>query len=175
MGAYNLLHGEHCCQSDYLLNGILKEEWGYEGCVISDWGAVHDTKAAAESGLDIEMSVTYNFDEYFMAEPLKKAILNGDIEERLIDEKVRRILRLMMKLNMLGTKRVKGSYNTKEHRDEVLTIARESIVLLKNEEKRLPLKEESLKSSWLLEIMQNAFIRMVVVVLKLKHCMKFHL
>ena len=154
MGAYNLLHGEHCCQSDYLLNGILKEEWGYDGCVISDWGAVHDTKAAAESGLDIEMSVTYNFDEYFMAEPLKKAILNGDIEERLVDEKVRRILRLMMKLNMLGTKRVKGSYNTKEHRDEVLTIARESIVLLKNEEKRLPLKEESLKK--LLVIGDNA-------------------
>lgn len=154
MGAYNLLYGEHCCQSKYLLNGILKGEWGYDGCVISDWGAVHDTKAAAESGLDIEMSVTYDFDEYFMAEPLKKAILDGEIEEGLIDEKVRRILRLMGKLNMLGAPRCKGAYNTPEHRSDVLEVARESVVLLKNEDNRLPLSENKLKK--LLVIGDNA-------------------
>ncbi|MFA9377590.1 MAG: beta-glucosidase [Lachnotalea sp.] len=154
MGAYNLLYGEHCCQSKFLLNGILKNEWGYDGCVISDWGAVHDTKAAAESGLDIEMSVTSNFDDYFMAEPLKKAIQNGEIEESLLDEKVRNILRLMKRLNMLGEKRCKGSYNTSEHRDAALNIARESVILLKNEENRLPLCGEKIKK--LLVIGDNA-------------------
>lgn len=154
MGAYNLLRGEHCCQSKYLLNTILKEEWGYDGCVISDWGAVHDTKAAAESGLDIEMSVTNNFDEYFMAEPLKKAIEQGEIEEALVDEKVRRILRLMFRLNMLEGSRCKGSYNNPKHREDVLEIARESIVLLKNDENRLPLQESKLRK--LLVIGDNA-------------------
>jgi beta-glucosidase len=154
MGAYNLLYGEHCCQSKYLLNGILRKEWEYDGCVISDWGAVHDTKAAAESGLDLEMSVTDNFDEYYMAKPLKKAILAGEIQESLVDEKVRNILRLMIRLKMLEGERCKGAYNTEEHRREALTIARESIVLLKNEENRLPLCENKVKK--LLVIGDNA-------------------
>ncbi len=72
MGAYNRLYGEHCCQSDFLLRRILREEWGFDGVVISDWGGVHDTEKAAHSQLDIEMSVTPDFDDYFMAEPLKK-------------------------------------------------------------------------------------------------------
>ena len=71
MGAYNRLYGEHCCQSQYLLGDILRKEWGYDGVVISDWGGVHDTEAAANSQLDIEMSVTSDFDEYHMADPLK--------------------------------------------------------------------------------------------------------
>lgn len=154
MGAYNLLRGEHCCQSKFLLGGILREEWGYDGCVISDWGAVHETKAAAKSSLDIEMSVTYNFDEYYMAEPLKKAVQKGEIGENLLDEKVRRILRLMFRLHMLDGKRSKGAYNTPGHRADVLNIARKSIVLLKNEDNRLPLKEESLRK--LLVIGDNA-------------------
>lgn len=154
MGAYNMLRGEHCCQSKFLLNGILKEEWAYDGCIISDWGGVHDTKAAVESGLDIEMSVTGNFDEYFMANPLKKEIEEGQISEDLIDEKVRNILRMMVRLNMLGDKRSKGSYNTPEHRADILDIARESVVLLKNENKRLPLQESKLKK--LLVIGDNA-------------------
>ncbi len=154
MGAYNLLYGEHCCQSNYLLNGILKDEWKYDGCVISDWGGVHDTKAAAENGLDIEMSVTSNFDAYFMAEPLKKAILNHEIEEKLIDDKVRRILHLMVRLNMLGEERAKGAYNTTTHREKALDIARESIILLKNEDSRLPLCGKKLKK--LLVIGDNA-------------------
>lgn len=145
MGAYNLLEGEHCCQSKRLLNGILREEWGYEGVVISDWGAVHDTRLAAESGLDIEMSVTDNFDQYFMAEPLKEAVKKGEIPERVIDEKVIRILMLMMRLHMMDEGRKSGSYNTPEHRRTALEAARESVVLLKNEKNRLPLCEEKIK------------------------------
>ena len=64
MGAYNLIRGQHCCENKMLLKNILRDEWGYDGTIISDWDAVHDTKAAAESPLDIEMSVTYDFDDY---------------------------------------------------------------------------------------------------------------
>lgn len=146
MGAYNKLYGEHCCQSDFLLHQILREEWGYDGVVISDWGAVHDTHKAALSQLDIEMSVTYDFDDYFMADPLKKKIQAGEINETVINEKVVRILLLMMRLHMLDGERKAGAYNTKEHGQKALEVARESVVLLKNEKNHLPLKKEGLKS-----------------------------
>ena len=155
MGAYNLLYGEHCCQSDFLLKKILRDEWEYDGTVISDWGAVHDTEKAALSQLDIEMSVTDNFDEYFMADPLKKAIESGKIRESVLDEKVEHILILMMRLHMLdGEMRKSGSYNTPEHRQVALDVARESIILLKNEHERLPLQKEKLKK--ILLIGENA-------------------
>ena len=85
MGAYNRLRGEHCCESRFLLDGVLRKEWGYEGTVISDWGAVHHTKEAAHSGLDLEMSVTSDFDEYCMAQPLKKAVENGEVDEDAVE------------------------------------------------------------------------------------------
>lgn len=148
MGAYNRLFGEHCSESKYLLTKVLREEWGYDGTVISDWGAIHNTKNAAESSLDIEMSVTDNFNEYFMADPLIKAVENGEISEELIDKKVKNILRLMYRLKMIGSKkeeRKSGTYNTPKHHEVVLNTAREAIVLLKNEEKRLPIKTTGLK------------------------------
>ncbi len=144
MGAYNKIYGEHCCQSGYLLRDILREEWEYDGVVISDWGGVHDTKLAAESELDIEMSVTDNFDAYFMADPLKKAVEQGDIPKERVDEKVTRILMLMMRLHMIGDDRQtrkKGVYNTPEHRQAALETARESVILLKNEGNILPLQK----------------------------------
>lgn len=147
MGAYNKLRGEYCSQSKHLLNGILRKEWMYDGAVISDWGAVHDTKAAAESGLDIEMSVSSQFDEYFMANPLLEAVRKGKVKEEDIDTKVRNILRLMYRLHMIGKeaeKRNSGTYNLEEHRETALQTAREAIVLLKNEENRLPLNKEEL-------------------------------
>ncbi len=145
MGAYNKLYGEHCCQSEFLLNQILRKEWEYDGVVISDWGAVHDTEAAAGSQLDIEMSVTYNFDEYFMAKPLKKAVIEGRVKEEAVDEKVIRILVLMMRLHMMDGTRKTGCYNTEEHRQTALQVARESVVLLKNQKNRLPLSGTGVK------------------------------
>ncbi|MGN0247078.1 MAG: beta-glucosidase [Lachnospiraceae bacterium] len=143
MGAYNRFRGEHCCESKYLLNDILRKEWNYDGMIVSDWGGVHKTKEAAESALDLEMSVTYNFNEYCMADPLKQAIKEGKIEEYLIDEKVRNILRLMERLHMLEPeKRQTGTYNVPEHRAAALETARESIILLKNEKAILPLAEK---------------------------------
>lgn len=68
MGAYNKLNGSYCCHNDYLLNEVLRKDWEFDGFVISDWGGVKDTMEAAFNGLDMEMSVTDNFDEYYMAD-----------------------------------------------------------------------------------------------------------
>lgn len=156
MGAYNLYKGKHCCENKELLNEILRKEWGYDGMVVSDWGAVHKTKEAAESALDIEMSVTYNFDEYCLAQPLKEAVEKGEIAEELLDEKLRNILRMMFRLHMIGEekdRRNAGCYNTPQHRQSVLEAARESVILLKNEDKKLPL---SPKTEHILVIGDNA-------------------
>lgn len=146
MGAYNRLNGEHCCTSKKLLNGTLRNDWGYDGAVISDWGGVHDTVLAAESALDLEMDVTYDVTKHHMADALIEKVKAGEIKEELIDEKVRNLLRLMMRLNMIGekaTERKAGAYNTKEHQQTLLEAARESIILLKNEKKHLPLEAKS--------------------------------
>ena len=119
MGAYNRLYGEHASHSKFLLTKLLRDEWGFDGAVISDWGAVHDTKEAAESGLDVEMSVGSDFDNYYMANPLLEAVKNGQIDEECIDKKVRNILRTMLRLNMLGEERkqrIPGTYNAPLHR-----------------------------------------------------------
>ena len=148
MGAYNLLNGEHCCTSKKLLNGTLRRDWGFDGVVVSDWGGVHDTREAAEAALDVEMEVTYDFDQQYLAEPLLKMVRSGEISEAFIDEKVRNILRLMFRLHMIGEKRETrktGTYNSREHQETVLKIARESVVLLKNEEECLPLEAKKVK------------------------------
>ena len=159
MTAYNKLNGTHCYANKHLLDDILRKEWGYEGTVISDWGGVHDTKMAAEAALDIEMSVTDNFEEYYLAQPLKKAIQEGEIKEEQLDEKVIHILMLMMRMHIIegaqeNRPRKSGTYNTEEHRREKLQVARESVVLLKNEKQRLPLHPEKTKK--LLVIGENA-------------------
>lgn len=144
MGAYNKYKGEYCCQSKQLLNNILREQWQFDGMVVSDWGGVHQTKEAAESALDIEMNVTNNFDTYYLANPLKEAILAGEIAESEVDKKVINILRLMKRLNMLpGQKRLPGTYNTIKSQETILDVARESIVLLKNDANILPLEAKS--------------------------------
>lgn len=157
MGAYNMLNGTHCCENKLLLDFILREEWGYDGTVISDWGAVHKTKQAAEVTLDIEMSVFPDFDDYKFANPLKEAIKNGEIAESAVDDKVRNILRMMFRLKMIGKDshtRKAGTYNSPEHRKAVLQAARESMILLKNQKNKLPLDKKKIKKIVL--IGQNA-------------------
>ena len=148
MNAYNKLNGVHCSENKELLDNILRHDWGYDGTVISDWGAVHTTKEAAESSLDIEMSVTYDFDDYFFAKPLLEAVKKGEVTEASVDEKVRNILRMMFRLKMIGpevAERKAGSYDVPEHWQGNLDTAREAIVLLKNEEGILPITEERLR------------------------------
>ena len=102
MAAYNKLNGEHCCTSKKLLDGVLRKEWGYDGVIISDWGGVHDTDEAVNSALDVEMDIQYEFDEHYLANPLKTKIADGEYDEHAVDEKVRNILRLMYRLHMIG-------------------------------------------------------------------------
>lgn len=172
MGSYNLVRGEHGSQSRHLLTKILRDEWKYDGLVVSDWGAIHETKAAAESGLDLEMSITADFDEYFLANPLIRAVKNGEISEEEIDKKVRNILRFMLRVRMIEIELKKtragkrsavavaaqgrnpGAYNTIETKAAALAVAREAVVLLKNERGRLPILPE--KTKRLLVIGDNA-------------------
>lgn len=156
MSAYNKLWGLNCSHNKWLLRDVLENEWGYEGVLISDWSAISDTKLAAEAGMDIEMSVTDNFDEYFFANPLIKAVKEGEVKEELIDEKVRKILKLMYRLNIFSEDRKIGEYNSFESRQKTLDIAREAVVLLKNEENVLPLSKKVKKVA---VIGQNANIR----------------
>lgn len=126
--------------------------------IVSDWGAVHHTEAAAKSPLDLEMSVTYDFDDYVLANPLLEAVKEGCISEADIDEKIRHLLLLMFRLKMLDTAehmtRKAGCYNTPKHRETVRKAAEESFVLMKNEEQRLPLNPQGLRK--LLVIGDNA-------------------
>lgn len=148
MGAYNKLNGHHCCENKTLLHDILQEEWGYDGTVISDWGGVHKTKEAAEAPLDIEMSVFDNFDDYMLANPLKKAIESGELEEEFVNKKVRNILRMMFRLKMIGKEkgeRKSGTYNIEEHRRSVYETASEAVILLKNEDRTLPIQKSGMK------------------------------
>jgi beta-glucosidase len=144
MGAYNRYNGQYCSQNEYLLNKVLKGEWEFDGAVISDWGATHDTRGAALGGLDIEFGTTFpdslagNFDDYYMARPLLSLVEAGDIHESVIDEKVRRILRLIFRTSMDRT-RPFGSFATPEHFAASREIAQAGIVLLKNDGDVLPL------------------------------------
>ncbi|MDE5933435.1 MAG: glycoside hydrolase family 3 C-terminal domain-containing protein [Lachnospiraceae bacterium] len=157
MGAYNKINGTHCCENKQLLDFILRKEWGYDGTVISDWGAVHKTKEAAEVTMDVEMSVYPDFDDYKLANPLKEAIEKGEISESVVDSKVRNILRMMFRLKMIGKQqdmRKAGTYNSPAHREVTLRTAEESMILLKNESHKLPLKKKKIRK--LAVIGQNA-------------------
>ena len=151
MGAYNQVRGEHCCHSDLLLNKILKGKWNFDGAVITDWGGTHDTKQAAFNGLDIEMgtwtngltaSAKFAYDNYFLADPFLKLIQDGEIDESVVDDKVRRILRLMYRTNM-NLNRSLGRMNSVEHTQAARKVAADGIVLLKNKNGFFPINPDT--------------------------------
>ncbi|MEJ2585141.1 MAG: glycoside hydrolase family 3 C-terminal domain-containing protein, partial [Robiginitalea sp.] len=147
MGAYNKFRGEYLCENDYMLNEVLREQWGFEGIVISDWAAVHSSVHALKSGLDVEMGTPKPFDEFFLADPLIDSAKAGKISEAEIDKHVRRILRLMYTIKSMGGEtRAKGSISTEAHFKDAYDIASESVVLLNNTKDILPLKAEGLAS-----------------------------
>lgn len=158
MGAYNKLRGTHCCHHKYLFEEVLRKEWGFEGITVSDWGGVHDTKEALFNGLDMEMSVTKDFENYYMANPMLQMIARGEVDKKTalakIDEKVRHILNVMNKLHMLDGERNAGCYNDYHDKVALRQTARESIVLLKNEKNILPLDRRKIKR--LLVVGENA-------------------
>lgn len=147
MGAYNKFRGEYLCENDYMLNKILRDEWGFKGIVVSDWAAVHSTVKSLKSGLDIEMGTPKPFNEFFLADKLIAAVKAGEIPETEIDLHVKRILRVLFQVKAIGGKdREKGSISTEAHYQDAYKIAAEDIVLLKNSNNALPLKLDGVKS-----------------------------
>ncbi len=153
MGAYNLFRGQHCCENDYLLNQVLKGEWGFNGLVMSDWGGVHRTDLAALNGMDMEMGTRPPYTNNYLAGPFLAGLQSGKYPVSVLDDKVRRHLYVMFKLNLIydpatppPTNRApSGVLSTKEHQAVARQVAEESVVLLKNH-KLLPLDASRLKS-----------------------------
>jgi beta-glucosidase len=163
MGSYNKFRGEFATENAHLMNDILKGEWGFKGLVMSDWGSVHSTLGALRNGTDLEMGtelvLAYEgtsqtsgsipskispevYDKFYLGTAALAAVRKDPTLVPLLDDKVRRILRVMYATNMLGeTKRQTGAYNTAAHQATALKVAEEGIVLLKNEGNILPLKK----------------------------------
>ena len=147
MGSYNLYKNQHGCHNQYLLNDILKGEWGFDGVVVSDWGGVHNTQEAITNGLDMEFGSWTNglsngasnaYDNYYLADPYLKLIREGKVGTKELDNKVRRILRLAYRTTM-DRNRPYGSLCSEAHFAAARRIGEEGIVLLQNRNNLLPI------------------------------------
>jgi len=147
MGAYNKYFGQWCCHNKRLLCDILKDEWGFEGSVISDWGGCHVGDEAISFGLDIEMGTdTACFEDYHLARPYLEKIKRGDVGVEELNDKVRRNLRVMMRIGMLDEPtRHPGAQLSEFHRKTCRTLAEEAVVLLKNDDNLLPFDASKIK------------------------------
>lgn len=149
MAAYNKFRGEFCAENNYLVRKILRNEWGFDGVYVTDWGAAHSTVPSMEAGLDLEMGTLIDkYEDWYYANPLIEAVKSGKVPMSLVDEKVGDVLRVMIKTNVLDPKKRfgPGSMNTKEHQQATYDAAAEAIVLLKNQNNFLPLDFSSIKS-----------------------------
>lgn len=149
MTAYNKFRGEFCAENNYLVRKILRNEWGFDGVYVTDWGAAHSTVPSMEAGLDVEMGTLIDkYEDWYYANPLIEAVKSGKVPMSLVDEKVGDVLRVMIKTNVLDPKKRfgPGSMNTKEHQQATYDAAAEAIVLLKNQNNLLPLDFSSIKS-----------------------------
>ncbi len=153
MGSYNLYKNQHGCHNQYLLNDILKGEWGFDGVVVSDWGGVHDTDEAITNGLDMEFGSWTNglsngasnaYDNYYLAMPYLQRIQEGKVGTKELDDKVRRILRLAFRTTM-DVNRPFGSLLSPEHYEAARRIGEEGIVLLQNKDAVLPIDLDKAK------------------------------
>ena len=141
MGSYNKVRGEHACHNDLLLNRILKGEWAFDGCVVTDWGGAHDTREAVFNGLDIEMGTytdgltsgrNFAYDNYYLARNYLEGLQSGAYPVSTVDDKAARILRLIFRTAM-NRNRPWGSFASEAHFDAARQIGTEGIVLLKND------------------------------------------
>ena len=168
MGAYNLYKGQHLCHNQYMLNDILKGEWGFDGVVISDWGGTHDTDQAINNGLDLEfgtwtnglnMSSSNSYDTYYLADPYLAKLRSGEASEDVLNDKAGRVLKLIFR-TVMNSKKPAGSMRSPEHYEAARKIAGEGIVLLKNDNKVLPIDLNKTKK--LLVVGENAIKMMTV-------------
>ncbi|MCR2031917.1 glycoside hydrolase family 3 C-terminal domain-containing protein [Alistipes timonensis] len=170
MGAYNKYKGQHCCHNQYLLNDILKRDWAFAGVVVSDWGGAHDTKQAAGNGLDLEfgswtngvdwsLDISNVYDNYFLAGPYLEMLRQGKASVKQLDDKARRVLRLIFRTAM-NTRKPFGSLNSPEHLAAARRIAGEGMVLLKNDGGVLPIDLAKAKT---IAVMGENAIKMMTV------------
>ena len=167
MGSYNLWNGDFNCHNKRLLVDILKDEWGFDGVVVSDWGGCRDDDQAITGGLDIEMGTWTNglrgaasdsYANYHLANPYLERLRDGRATEQVLDDKVRRILRTVFRTSMSPEPHY-GSFTSPEHFQAARSIAAEGIVLLKNDG-ALPLRPSA--GSKVLVVGENAYKMMVV-------------
>lgn len=167
MGAYDLYKSEHACHNQYL-NRILRDEWGFKGAVISDWGGTHDTPQAIANGLDLEFGTWTDglksgavsaYDTYYLALPYLKMIEDGKVGTKELDDKVRNVLRLTF-LTAMNRNKPYGALHSDEHYAAAKKIGEEAIVLLKNDCNVLPLKLDGKKK--VLVVGENAIKMMTV-------------
>ena len=169
MGAYNLYKNQHNCHNAILINKILKQDWQFDGVVVSDWGGTHDTDEAVKNGLDLEfgtwtdgltMGATNAYDNYYLAEAYKRLIKEGKYTTKELDDKVRRVLRLFYRTTM-NRQRPHGFLCSESHYAAARKIAEEGIVLLKNEGSTvLPIDINKVKN--ILVVGENAVKMMTV-------------
>ena len=147
MGSYNLYQGQHACHNKRLLKDVLRDEWGFDGVVVSDWGGVHNTEQAIYNGMDLEFGSWTNglsagtrnaYDNYYLAFPYLKLIKEGKVGTKELDEKVSNVLRLIFRTSMDPHKPF-GSLGSPEHGQAGREIAEEGIVLLQNNGNVLPI------------------------------------
>jgi len=153
MAAYNLFRGQHCCENHYLLDEVLKGEWGFKGAVMSDWGGVHHTDLAATNGMDMEMGTGRAYHDYYLADPYLAGLQSGRYPVSALDDKVRRDLYVRFKLGLIHDPSAavvtnvepQGPLSTRAHQEVARQVAEESFVLLKNQN-LLPLNPARIKT-----------------------------
>ena len=142
MCSYNRINGTYASEHEVLLRKILKEEWEFEGVVVSDWGAVHDIHDPIKAGLDLEMPGPARY----FGQGLQAAVNNWQVDERDVDDAARRMLRILFRSGLITDENLpKGTGDTPEHRAVARDLAAESMVLLKNEGNQLPFKAEKIQ------------------------------
>ena len=135
MCAYNRLNGTFCSENSRLLTEILKEEWGHEGFVVSDWGAVNERPQGLATGMELEMPFSGGEND----QKIVDAVKNGRLSEKALDKAVTRILKIVFRA--VDSKKENAAYDREAHHALAKRIAEECAVLLKNEDSILPLKK----------------------------------
>src|SRR5699024_1025479 len=135
MSSYNKVNGTHLSENHFLLTNILKNDWGFEGFVVSDWGSVNDSDKALQAGLDLEMPSSNRAS----AKKIISANKRNKLNEEKLDKAVENILKIIFKAT--NNKRINFFYNKESHHQLSRKVARESMILLKNDNNILPLKK----------------------------------
>lgn len=138
MCSYNRINGDYASQHHFLLTQVLRQEWGFAGVVVSDWGANHTIFESVKAGLDLEMPGPAKYYGHLLAE----AVHNWQIDELAVNQAARRILEMVVRSGKYhgDSNQIAGSVNTPEHHAVALEVAQEALTLLKNSDRILPVQ-----------------------------------